>query len=341
MIEVRIGKKAPPALSLDVEFQAPAGITVLYGPPGAGKSTVLEVLAGFVRPNSGRILVDDVLVFDATARVHIPARRRNCGYLFPEDALFPHMTLQQNVAFGAQGPRLERHRRIAEMLESFTLSEAATRPPAELTQEQRIRGALARALLAEPKFLLLDNPGMPAALFRDLRSRFAGPIIVATRDLQTACSAADQMLVMESGRILQRGTPGEVLDQPESAAVARLLGVPNVFECTISGLDPSRNSSRLDTENFSMTGPYVPGHFRGDRISVAIHPARVRVWNGEGVPAADALRVQLLRSFQHASYVRLEFSSGVFADLSPEEYERRKHNREWRVEFPPEALRIL
>lgn len=346
MTSVRVGKKIPPGFSLDVEFEIGAGVTALYGPASAGKTLVLEMLAGFVRPDSGRILRDDVLLFDAEAGVHVPTRRRACGYISERDALFPHLTLRQNLMFAARAhPRLERHRRVAEMLERFGLAGVAVERPRGLGPAQRLFAAMARTLLASPKLLLLDSPDFSESLFRQLRNEFSGPILLASRDLDLCASLSDQLLVLESGRILQRGAPSEVLDHPESVDAARLLGIPNRFEATIAALDPGRHNSRLRLETtagpFELTGPYVPGHFRGDRVWIAVHPHRVRVHCSTAARLPNARPAQLLRAFPHAGGMRLEFSLGLCADLSTDEFARQKDNREWQVELPPEALRIL
>ena len=157
MIHIRIGKKYPPSFSLDVEFEAGDVVTVLFGPGGSGKTCVLEMLAGFVQPDSGRILRDDVLLFDAQANVHTPARRRSCGYVPQRDSLFPHMTARQNLAFAAAGARLERHRRIAEISERFALAGVSALRPHDLSGEQKLRVTLARTLIASPKWLAIDR----------------------------------------------------------------------------------------------------------------------------------------------------------------------------------------
>ncbi len=340
MTHVRVGKKIPPAFSLDVELEI-AGVTALYGPPGAGKTLILETLAGFARPDSGRILRDDVLLFDAEARVNVPPRRRACVYLPARDSLFPHMTVRQNLAFAATGARLERHRRVAETLEKFGLSDAASYRPMELDASQRTRAALARAAMTRPQLLLLDEPDLPEPVFHQIRAEFPGSILWGTRHLDLVAGLADQILVLDQGRILQRGAPRDVLDRPESAEVARLLRIPNVFECTIAELDPGRNSSRLECTLFQVTGPYLPGHFRGDRIWIAIRPERVRVHAGGPSGRTNAIAAKLVRAAPHTEFVRLEFTGGIFADLSSGEYARQKDNREWQLELPADAVRVL
>ncbi len=341
MIAARIGRKFPSGFSLDAEFSAAPGVTVLYGPSRAGKTLLLEMLAGFAAPDSGRILLGDALLFDADTRVHVPVCRRGCAYVAGRDALFPHMTLRRNLLFAAhRSPRVERSRRVAEMLERFQIAALAASRPRNLEPRDSLRGEVARTLLASPKALLLDERGYGEALLRLIRETFPGPILLVSSDLDLCC-AADRMILLNAGRIVQSGPPRDVLDRPESADAARLLGIPNIFECVIAALDPGRGSSRLELPGFALNGPYVPGHFRGDRVSVAVDPANLRVHSGDTERHPNAVPATLVRAVPRARTVRLEFSGGVFVDVPNEEFERRKDNRTWQVEFPPQALRVL
>ena len=153
MTHARIASKFRPVSPWMWISRIGPGVTALYGPPGAGKTLLLESIAGFVRPDCGRILLDDAILFDAASRVNVPPRRRNCGYVAQHDALFPHMTLRQNLVFPARRfPRLERHRRVGEMIERFQLADSAAAPPAMKPAPPRaLRCAVARALIAEPQ----------------------------------------------------------------------------------------------------------------------------------------------------------------------------------------------
>ena len=136
-----------PAGTFDIDLPLPSGITALAGPSGAGKTLLLETIAGFAPADSGRILIDDAIVFDAAARVHLPARRRHCAYIPARDALFPRMTVRQNLMFAAaRWARLERHKRVAEMLERFELTGAIDRRPADIAPGERLRAEIARAV---------------------------------------------------------------------------------------------------------------------------------------------------------------------------------------------------
>ena len=157
MIQARIAKRFPPGsesaeFSLEVDFQAAGGVTVLFGPSGAGKTLTLDAIAGFVKPDTGRILLDDEILFDAAAQVNLRPQLRHCGYVFQNYALFPHMTLRENLSFASErSPRLERHRRVNEMIERFRLGAVAGRRPHELSGGEKQRCSIARALIGDRK----------------------------------------------------------------------------------------------------------------------------------------------------------------------------------------------
>ena len=342
MTQIRLTRKIPPGFSLDVDFPLAPGVTALFGPPAAGKSLIVDSVAGFAEPDAGRILLDDVILFDAEARVNVPPCRRRCGYITDRDALFPHLTLRQNLMFAAGGfARLERHKRVAEMLERFQLAALIEALPASLTPNQKLCGAIARALVAEPKLLLIDERGVDEALLQAIRAAFAGPILLVTADLDLCYAAAGELLLLDAGRMIQRGPARQVIETPTSVDAARLLGFPNVFNGEITALDPSRDSSRLQLEHFPLTGTYVPGHFRGDRVWVAVRAEDLRVHAGELEPQLNFIAADLRRVSHRTRSVRLEFSQGIVAEISRPEYERQKDNKTWQVEFPRESLRIL
>ncbi len=341
MIQARLSKAVPPAFRLEMEFSMERGVTALVGPAGCGKTLALELLAGFARPDSGRILLDDAILFDAATGVSIAPRLRGCGYVRQRDSLFPGMTLRRNMAFAARGSRrLERARRVAETMERFDVISAAGSRPGDLTPAQRLRGELARAVMASPKLLMLDERGIGEPLLRTLREVFTGPILLVTADLDLCCAAADDVILLEAGRIVQSGDARAVADRPASPEAAALLGIPNVFEGVIAALDPGRGTSRLELAGFALAGPYIPGHFRGDRVKVAVRAEKLRVHPAELDGVVNGVGAALVRVSKRARSVRLEFAGGIFADISHEEFERQKDNKGWQVEFPPEALRV-
>jgi molybdate transport system ATP-binding protein len=356
MIRARLRKSFPSqadsgGFSLDVEFEAAAGVTVLFGSSGSGKTLTLDSVAGFVRPDEGRILLDDQILFDAASGVHLPPQARNCGYVFQNYALFPNMTLRQNLEFAAERrPRLERHRRVNEMLDRFQLGEAAGRRPHEVSGGQRQRCSIARALIGAPKLLLLDEPaqGLDAPLradfyevLRQVRADFKTPVLLVTHDLDECFELGEEMLVLRDGRIVQSGTPRAILDQPANLEVARLLGRFNLIPGEIRALDPGQKTSRVQVGEFELDGPYFPGRLKGDRVTICVRPDQLKVAARNGRPLQNQMPAELKRAVERPQWMRLEFSGNIAVDLTRAEYERQRDTRDWLIEFPVDALRVV
>jgi putrescine transport system ATP-binding protein len=227
------GFAAVDRLSLDIhagEFFA------LLGPSGCGKTTLLRSIAGFERPDAGRILLDGVDL------ARVPPYRRPLNMMFQNDALFPHLTVADNVAFGLKQERLPKAEiagRVSDMLALVKLGGFGARKPSELSGGQRRRAALARALVKRPRLLLLDEP--LAALDKklreatrfelmDLRRQLGLTFVIATHDQSEAMIVADRMAVMDSGRLMQVGSPADIYERPSSRWVADFIGNVNVFE---------------------------------------------------------------------------------------------------------------
>jgi molybdate transport system ATP-binding protein len=337
------------AFRLEVEFEAGPGITVLFGPSGSGKSLILNCIAGFEQPDTGRILINERLIFDSGAKVSLKPQDRHCGYVLQNYALFPHMTLRENLMFAAhQLPRLDRTRRCGEMLERFRLTEVAGRKPHELSGGQKQRGSIARTLMADPGVLLLDEPaqGLDAPLRAELhevltevRESWRTPVLLVTHNVEECLELGDRLLIMREGHIVQRGTPAEVCSQPESLEVADLLARFNVFPVEIRLLDPSRNTSVLRLGDYELQSEYYPGHLKGDRVQLLASPRQLRARPRLARLEQNQVPAQLLRVIDMASYLRLEFEDGVAVETDRLPIDR--NNGDWLIEFPTRGLRIL
>ncbi len=356
MIHARIRKQFPAgresaAYMLDIELRAAAGVTVLFGSSGAGKTLTLDCIAGFVRPDEGRIMLDDDILFDAAANVHLPPQQRHCGYVFQNYALFPHMTLRQNLEFAVGSrPRLERHRRVADLLDSFRINDVAGRRPHEVSGGQKQRCSIARALINSPKVLLLDEParGLDAplrgefyAVLRQVRQDFGTPVILVTHDLDECFELGDEMLVMRDGRVVQSGPPAQILDHPSSIDVARLLGRHILIEGEILALDPGRNSSRVRTDSFELTGSYFPGHLLGDRVWLYLRPSSLRAAPRTARMSANQVAVVLQRVVQTPRATRMEFDQDFMVETATRPTAADLAIREWAIDIPPEAVRVI
>jgi len=256
----------------------------LLGPSGCGKTTLLRCLAGFETPTSGRVLLDGA---DVTS---IPAHRRDTAMVFQGYALWPHMTMAQNVGFGleSQGvPKAERERRVAEALRTVQISELAARKPNELSGGQQQRVALARTLVVEPGCLLLDEPlaNLDAKLRRDMRSEIrrickeAGLTgVYVTHDRQEALSMADRIAVLRDGRILQVGTPRDIYARPCSAFVASFIGESNFIPAKVKAVED--HLVRVDTIFGVLEAKVFPaGLGEGEAVTVSIRPEALRIGN--------------------------------------------------------------
>lgn len=227
-----------PAIAAELSLEADSpSVTVLFGPSGSGKTTILRCLAGLERPESGSIRFGADTWLDTERRIFSPPQARPIGYLFQDYALFPHLTVEGNIAYGMRRARSERGARVAELLQRFALDGLAGRHPSQLSGGQRQRVALARALATEPRLLLLDEPlsaldassrDLVRRELRSLLSHLKIPTLLVTHDRVESLALGDRMLVVAEGRILQDGPVHEVFSRPLNLSVAEIVGVETV-----------------------------------------------------------------------------------------------------------------
>jgi molybdate transport system ATP-binding protein len=287
-LSVRVIKRLP-GFTLDVDWEAGDEVVALFGASGAGKTLTLACLAGLVRPDEGRIATHAGVLFDSAARVDVPPQRRRLGYVFQGYALFPHLSVEDNVAFGLRGrARHERRRRTAEVLDRLGLAPLARRRPRDLSGGQQQRVALGRALAVDPELLLLDEPlsALDAPLRRQLRADLVGTVrewgkatVLVTHDLAEAFQLADRIVIYDAGRVAQAGPKSELLSRPASAEVARLLGMRNILEGTVVKATPeiielAWQGHVLEAIN-SPARRYLPPP--GTRVAFFIRPEHVRL----------------------------------------------------------------
>ncbi|MEJ7875451.1 MAG: ABC transporter ATP-binding protein [Solirubrobacterales bacterium] len=220
--------------ALDVTMDVPGeGCLALVGPSGAGKTSLLRSVAGLTRPRSGRIACGGSVWTDTDRGLFREPEARRCGYLFQDYALFPHLSAWQNVAYGLRGSGAERRRRALELLDRFGLNSRAEARPRTLSGGERQRVALARALGVEPAALLLDEPlsaldastrGRAARELRTTIEEAGVPTLLVTHDFTEAATLANEIGVIDGGRIVQRGTAADLAGAPRSAFVADLVG---------------------------------------------------------------------------------------------------------------------
>ncbi|BAS26871.1 ABC transporter ATP-binding protein [Limnochorda pilosa] len=327
---------------------APGELVALLGPSGCGKTTTLRMVAGFERPDAGRVLLDGRDVTE------LPPERRGVGIVFQNYALFPHMTVAQNIGYGLAvrsiGAR-ERRRRAEELLALMGLEGLAGRRPEALSAGQQQRVALARALAPEPRLLLLDEPlsALDAPVRRHLRAEIRRvqqelgiTTLYVTHDQEEALATADRIAVLQAGRPEQVGSPEEVYLRPRSPFVAAFIGNGNVWETTVEGeaggglvavrvgdqrwLVPclERAHAKRSDEDASMTSA-APGP--GSTVHVVVRPERLRLQAGaEAAPADNRAgvnwvegRLRDVEYLGHAAMVRAELAGLEARALVPGE----------------------
>src|ERR1700693_3182458 len=265
----------------------------LLGPSGCGKTTTLRMIAGFLEPDAGEIRVSGKVV--SSVRSVVPPERRNMSMIFQSYAVWPHMTVRQNVGYGLKMksmPQPERQSRTDVLLAATKLSEQAERYPSELSGGQQQRVALARALATKPDILLLDEPlsNLDANLRGDMRfeirrlhDEFQYTSIYVTHDQVEAMTMADRIVIMNAGRIEQIGTPEEVYECPHSAFVARFIGGSKLPRVThVAGNTVAIGGHTLDIGQGNFAGPGKP-------MSFCVKTHDVELLAGDGSDAENTL----------------------------------------------------
>ena len=255
----------------------------LVGASGCGKTTLLRMLAGFASPSSGRILIEDV---DMTK---VPPHERPVNMMFQSYALFPHMTVEDNVGYGLRrltSDKSAKLKRIQEALEMVQLAPLARRKPHQLSGGQRQRVALARALIRRPKVLLLDEP--LSALDKKLReqtqfelmniqSQVGITFVFVTHDQDEAMALSTRIAVMNRGQVVQVGTPSEIYEFPGNRFVADFIGTTNLFEGTVSGSEPGHIIVRSAEAGCDLIVDELGRFGSGQRVWVALRPEKIRL----------------------------------------------------------------
>ncbi len=268
----------------DVSIEVSSGsLFFLLGSSGCGKTTILRMIAGFVRPTAGRIFFGDR---DAT---ELSPEKRNAGMVFQSYALWPHMTVSQNVGFGLdvrRMPSAEKKSRIGESLELVRMSQYADRLPNQLSGGQQQRVALARAIAFRPDLLLLDEPlsNLDAKLRLEMRSEIRRishelriTMIYVTHDQHEALSLADQIAVMSAGKIEQLGAPRDIYQRPRTRFVAEFIGETNFVSGEIQGVRDSSGFAEVRTPIATMRALVPSTKKVGDRITLSIRPEAITI----------------------------------------------------------------
>ena len=266
---------------LDVALEISSGITIVFGPSGAGKSTLLDCIAGLIRPDAGRISIGDEVLLDIDRQIDVPPKKRHIAYVFQSLALFPHMSVERNVAYGLANIQMpQRASRVNAMLEAFRAERLAARKPDELSGGERQRVALARSLATLPRVLLLDEPltaldaGLKKSIMDDLRAWNAAqniPILYVTHSRMEVDALGERLIVLEQGKVAGTGTPHEVLEAPRRSPLAQAAGFENLLSGKVTELREADGVMRVRLEESACEIETPLGYAAvGSNVRVAI-----------------------------------------------------------------------
>ncbi|KJR45391.1 Putrescine transport ATP-binding protein PotA [Desulfosporosinus sp. I2] len=284
MIEIRISK-ALELFPLQVHLRlSERSSLALVGPSGCGKSMTLRMIAGLEQPDEGYIKVGNTILYDSSEGTFVSAYHRHVGYLFQNYALFPHLTVEQNIAFGLnRRTKQERRQKVQSIMERLRLIGLEKRYPQYISGGQQQRVALARTLVTDPELLLLDEPfsvldsqvkkKMEKEVI-DVRNAFSGTMILVTHSLEEAFRLCSMIAVMDNGQIIQLGTQEEILHHPANRKVARLTGMENIFDGTV--IERCGETARLWVEELHVHLT-IPNTLRQDNLSLGIRPTQLIV----------------------------------------------------------------
>jgi molybdate transport system ATP-binding protein len=340
------------SFQLDCEFTADAGFTILFGASGAGKTTLLDCVAGLTTPDAGRIAAGDRLLFDSNQNANVPVAKRNVGYVLQDLALFPHLSVEQNVEYGlANISQTQRRARAISMLREFRIEQLRDRRPEQTSGGERQRVALARTLVTEPRVLLLDEPlaavdaPIKAKIIDDLRrwnQAHAIPILYVTHSREEVIALGERVLVIEAGRIIAQGTPHQVLRAPRQETVAQLAGFENIFDAVVESIHEERGSMycRLQAcasgarasggrDTQSETAPVLETPLihadRGSRVRIGIQAGDILLATVQpiGLSARNVIRGRLMslerRDMIISARVDCEVEMEVYLTLAAQE----------------------
>jgi molybdate transport system ATP-binding protein len=237
-------KKDITGFNLNADWAADGKITCLFGYTGSGKSLTLKAIAGLIKPDSGRITFNSKTFFDSDKGVDISPQERDIGFVFQNNMLFPHMTVYQNILYGLSAKETDKGR-VLDIIKIMRLDSLEDKYPHQISGGQQQRAAIARAVIRNPKLLLLDEPfnsldhAVRKKMHKDLlfyQEYFSVPIILVTHDMDELHSLADRVILYNEGRVEQSGTPEDVFKKPWNRASARLVGTKNIFDGKVKGI---------------------------------------------------------------------------------------------------------
>jgi molybdate transport system ATP-binding protein len=280
MLVASVHKRRPSGFALAADLRVPGGITIVFGASGSGKTTLLRCLAGLEKPDAGRVQVGHAVLFDAAAGIDRPPQQRHVGFVLQHLALFPHLTVADNIEYGlGRLDRGERRTRSEAIARSFRIDGLLHRKPSQISGGERQRSALARSLVTDPALLLLDEPlsaldySTQSLIMADLRAWNAAhriPILYVTHSHREVFALGEHVLVFQDGRIVAEGSPHAVLHAPAQETIAQISGFENIVQALVVALRPDRGTMECRLSDATEIEVPLTRAAAGDRVKIAI-----------------------------------------------------------------------
>jgi molybdate transport system ATP-binding protein len=318
MLEVRLARSVHPGLRLDVSLSLGAECGVVFGPSGAGKTSLLRLIAGLDRPDSGSVRLGDDVLFDSDRRIDVPLRSRRVGMIFQDDLLFPHLDVAANLRFGLKGwPRDRAEARAAEVAALCGVGHLAGRRPGTLSGGERQRVGLARALAPRPRLLLCDEPVSAIDLegrialvdrLRDVQRAEGIPVLYVTHSPSEAIALGSRMFLLRGGTIAAEGSPLDVLASHGLGSPARVEGLRNVFRGTVSSHAAGEGETRIRLAGGpELVVPHRPLPVGGE-ITVGVRSDDILLARGPvaGLSARNVIAGVVARVVRHGDSAEAE-----------------------------------
>ena len=350
-----------PGFTLNIDFTVPPGLTVLFGPSGSGKSLTLQALAGLCQLDSAHIALGHRLWHDSEKRFFLPPQQRRVGYVPQSYALFPHLNVAQNIAFGLKLRGQQARQRIAELINLVHLDGLEHLRPAQLSGGQQQRVALARALATEPHLLLLDEPlsALDAAVRETLREelrafyeRVRVPMVLVTHDAQEAHMLADTVVVLQHGRVLQTGSTEQVFRSPATEQVADLVGMHTRWHGTIESIEQvgTHREITLNIEGLRLKAWQTAdiASMVGQSVTVGIRTDELQIDLGKSAEQQQGIfsaRIGTIRERGTFSLVTVYLSPTMQVDIPVMRWQQRSlalsEGTEVMLHIPREAVHLF
>lgn len=337
-------RKKLKGFTLDVAFETDREYLGILGASGCGKSMTLKCIAGIETPDNGRIILDGKVLFDSEKNINLKPQQRNIGYLFQNYALFPHLTVEENIGIGLSCSREEKAGRVAEMIESFHLHGLGKKYTSQLSGGQQQRVALARCVVYKPDVLLLDEPfsALDSHLKDQLQSEvlellklYGGEVLMVTHSRDEAYRMCSRLVIIDKGRSVLAGATREIFRQPKLLAAARLTGCKNVSECEVLSAHTVR---AVEWGIVLETKKEVPSNAR--YVGIRAHEFKMTEHGAAGSDK-NMFTSRVRKIVEDVFEYSILLENGILYKVKKEEWDNRKDKENLVLRVPEAAILLL